>query len=66
MKLRKLAKRAVKQGGHKRMITRYYTVLAEEFCEEFTEDNLATMKHFLFECFEDSMNSLEDRYRGDL
>jgi len=61
--LQKLAKKAVLQGQHKNRIIDYYTTLALEFHDQFTEDNLATMKSFLKECFNASMQNLEKKYK---
>ena len=61
--LKKFAKKAVIQGQHQSRIIEYYTVLAHEFHDEFTEDNIVTMKSFLKECFDVSMKNLEKHYK---
>ncbi len=52
--LRKICKRVVCQGNHKKDITQYYAILKQEAIEMFPEDNEVTLQSFLEECHKNS------------
>ena len=60
--LGKIAKKTVKQGGQREKIDYYYKILAKEFCDEYTEANFITMKEYLNESFNNSIDELENYY----
>lgn len=54
---RKLFRKVVLQGYcHKQQIETVLGVLVDEFAREYTEDNDATRREFLRECFEHALN----------
>jgi len=54
--LRKIARRAVIQGDHKRNIALFYGILAEAAKKEFTEDNKPTLSAFLADCNDQALS----------
>ena len=65
IKLKKIAKEEVQQGpSHKYNIIDMYTIIRKMAANEFTEDNVPTLNHFLKECFEESLKV--DIYNYDI
>jgi uridine kinase len=54
--LRRIARRVVIQGSHKRRIIEFYSILIEAAREEFVEDNKPTLDGFLEECHSEALN----------
>ena len=53
--LRRIARIVVRQGWHRAKIIKFYSILAYEARQEFTEDNTATLNSFLRECHDESI-----------
>lgn len=59
-KLKKITKKLVTQSfDHKKNIIEYYQIMAESANIQFNEDNISTLKDFLRECFEESLNIIK-------
>ena len=55
-RLRKIAKRAVTQGDHRRRIVEFYEELVKAARVEFYNDSKPTLDDFLRECHEEALN----------
>ena len=61
--LRRLARKAVKQG-HQERIVAFYKTLTEAAEREYTEDNVPTLNSFLVENHQKSLIQLPLSYNG--
>ncbi len=53
--LKRLCRKIVTQGDHKRRIIEHYKILMEAAKEEFTEENKYGLDSFMQECFEKAL-----------
>lgn len=50
--LKRLCKKIVRQGTHRKRIIEYYRIIMDAARKEFTEDNKSTLEDFMLKCFE--------------
>lgn len=55
--LKRLCRKIVTQGEHRRRITEHYKILMEAAREQFTEENKPGLDSFMLECFEEAQKS---------
>lgn len=53
--LKKICKWIVARRPHKYLIQEYYKIMWDAARNEFTEDNTATLKSYLQECFDEAI-----------
>ncbi|MCP5006455.1 MAG: hypothetical protein GY941_21335 [Planctomycetes bacterium] len=54
--LKKIAKRVVIQGNHRRRTIEFYSILVNAARNEFTEDNKPILDSFLNECCQEALS----------
>lgn len=55
--LKRLCRKIVTQGSHKKRITEHYQILMEAAREQFTEETPPSLNSFMLECFEEAQKS---------